>query len=95
LTLDIPGLAYLGRNDPQALRDYRATLRKRPGLPPPALDDAMTSTKVRAGKDQMRADDQARIDLRLATPARVQAENDSLGGVPSKTLRIIRHAQDA
>ena len=82
-------------NYPQALRYYRAAMRKRPGLPPPALDAAMTATKVREWKDKMRAYDQARIDLRLATPARVQAENDILGGVPGKTLRIIRRAQYA
>lgn len=82
-------------NYPQALRYYRAALRRRPGLPPPVLDDAMNVTKMRAWKDKMRAYDQARIDLRLATPARVQAENDILGGVPGKTLRIIRHAQYA
>ena len=80
-------------NYPQALRYYRAALRKRPGLPPPVLDDATTTTKVREWKDRMRAYDQARIDLGLATPARVQAENDLLGGVPSRTLRIVRHAQ--
>lgn len=76
----------------EAHRHFLAALRRDPATPAPALRKE-TTARFHEWKDAMRAYDQARIDVGLATPRQVQAENTATGdgGRP----RMVRHARYA
>jgi hypothetical protein len=75
----------------EAYRYYLAALRENPRTPPPAFR-AETGDDFHAWKAEMRAYDAARIELKLATPEEIQAEN-SVVGTHAGPWRIVEHAR--
>ena len=75
----------------EAYRHYLAALRENPRTPPPALR-METTDEFHAWKAEMRAYDAVRIDLKLATPEEIQAEN-SIVGTHAWPWRIVEHAR--
>jgi hypothetical protein len=77
----------------EAYRHYLDALRKNPQTAAPAMR-MDTIEDFHAWKAEMRAFDAARLELKLATPAEIQAENSALK-LKGKTGRIVRHASFA
>jgi hypothetical protein len=75
----------------EAHRHFLVVLRENPKAPPPPvrLD---TTDEFHAWKGEMRAFDAARIELKLATPGEVQAENAAVR-LAGRPWRIVEHAQ--
>lgn len=69
-------------------------LRKNPQQPPPALPKtSLTVASLHRYKDRLRAYDAARLELNLASPARIQRENSAAG--TAFRPRIVRFSQHA
>lgn len=77
----------------EAHRHFLVVLGVNPKAPPPPLR-LDTTDDFHAWKGEMRAFDAARIELKLATPREIQAENTALH-LEGKTGRIVRHARFA
>jgi hypothetical protein len=75
----------------EAYRHYLAALRENPRTPPPTLR-MDTTDDFHAWKAEMRAYDAARLELKLATPQEIQAEN-SVVGAHAGPWRIVEHAR--
>ena len=69
-------------------------LRKNPRQTAPALPKtSLTVAKLHRYKDQLRAFDAARLELKLASPAQVQRENSAVG--TAFRPRIVQFSQHA
>lgn len=73
---------------------YLAALRRDPKFPRPALR-MNTVADHREWKMEMRAYDQALLDLGLMTPTDMQEANAAVRAVPGFKPRIVRHARYA
>jgi hypothetical protein len=73
---------------------YRAALRANPKFPRPEPRFDTVAAR-REWKMEMRAYDQALLDLGLATTAQLQDENAAVRAVPGFTPRIVRHSHYA
>ncbi|MGH7943879.1 MAG: hypothetical protein ACREH8_20070 [Opitutaceae bacterium] len=78
-------------NYTEAYRFYLAALQKKPKTPPPQLR-METTDEFHAWKSEMRGYDAARIELQLATPHEIQAENAAVQ-LKGRTARIVQHAR--
>ncbi len=74
-----------------AIRWYRAALRRDPATPAPAARMEPPAA-FREWKQEMRAFDAVRIELKLATPEQIQAANAAVP-VPRGGARILQHPQ--
>ncbi len=77
----------------EAYRFYLDALRNNPQTPPPPFH-ADTADDFHEWKAEMRAYDAARIELKLATPQEIQAENSVVGRRRGR-WRIVKHARFA
>lgn len=75
----------------EAYRFYLDALRRNPRTPPPVFR-AETGDDFHAWKAEMRAYDAARLELKLATPEEIQAEN-AVVGMHAGPWRIVEHAR--
>ncbi|MDP3072629.1 MAG: hypothetical protein Q8N18_20210 [Opitutaceae bacterium] len=75
----------------EAYRHFLVVLRDDPRMPPPPLR-MDTTDEFHTWKSEMRAFDAARIELKLATPREIQAENSAVG-VNAGPWRIVEHAR--
>jgi hypothetical protein len=75
----------------EALRHYLAALRENPKTPSPAFRTERDDD-FHAWKSEMRAFDAARLELKLATPEEIRAENSAVG-VNGGPWRIVKHAE--
>jgi hypothetical protein len=74
--------------------DFKRQLRKNPQLPPPLLSTKrLTLRQLHRYKKQLRAFDAVRLEMNLATPARIQRENSAVA--PAFRPRILRFSQHA
>lgn len=67
-------------------------LRRNPAMPAPALR-ADTPEQLHDFKDEMRAFDQARLDLKLATAEEIQKESSVVAIDRSTARRVIQYEQ--
>ena len=77
----------------EAHRHFLAALRKDAALPPPALRTD-TVEAFHEWKAEMRAYDQAQLDLGLVTAEQLQERNAAVR-LRGRTARIVKHAQYA
>jgi len=77
----------------EAHRHFLAELRRDPFAPAPALRPG-TIADFHAWKAEMRAYDQARIDLNLVTPAQLRIRNTAVR-FARRCARVARHEQYA
>ena len=77
----------------EAYRFFLDELRKNPQTPPPTFR-AETVDEFHAWKAEMRAYDAARLEMKLATPEEIQAENSVVGRHRGR-WRIVKHARFA
>lgn len=75
----------------EAKTHFLAAFRQDPNTPAPKVRTD-TVTDFREWKAEMRGYDAARMDLNLATPQQIQAQNAAIR-VPQGGGRIVRHAQ--
>ncbi len=78
---------------PAAHRHFLAVLRQNPDAPTPALRTG-TIADYHAWKEEMRAYDQARIDLKLVTTAQLRLRNAAVR-LTGRRARVVRHEQYA
>jgi hypothetical protein len=73
---------------------YRLQLQKNPQQAAPALSTKrLTVARLHRYKDALRAFDAARLELKLASPAKIQRENSAVGtALHSRILRFSQHA---
>jgi hypothetical protein len=74
------------------LARLKEQLRRNPAMPAPALR-AETPEQLHDFKDELRAFDQARLELKLATPQQIQNENTAVIVDRSTARRVIRYEQ--
>ncbi len=77
----------------KAHQHFLTALRKNPATPRPAVRTG-TVADFHAWKAEVRAHDQARLDLNLVTPQQLQEMNAAVR-VDPKNCRIVRHEQYA
>lgn len=77
----------------EAKAHFIVTLRRNPATPAPKVRTA-TVTDFHDWKAEMRAYDAAKLELNLATPQEIQAQNAAIQ-LPKGGVRIIRHARYA
>lgn len=77
----------------EAHRFYLDALRKDPETPRPAVRTG-TVADFHAWKAEVRAHDQARLDLKLVTPEQLQQTNAAVRVIP-KQFRIVRREKYA
>jgi len=73
----------------EGYRHFLAALRRNPDTPAPALRMG-TMADFHAWKAEMRAYDQARIDLKLVTPAQLRIRNTAVQ-FARRRARVVRH----
>jgi len=78
-------------NFTEAHRHYLAALQAKPGMPRPPLRTG-TVADFHEWKAETRAYDQARLDLCLTTPARLQRENAAVQ-IDRAVARVVRRAR--
>lgn len=74
------------------LARLREQLRRNPAMPAPALR-ADSPEQLHDFKDELRAFDQARLELKLATPQQVNNENSAVPVDRATARRVIRYEQ--